>query len=156
MIESFDIDKIILYCGSVGLRVVLVRVSSKSGNAKNEVSWYIPTDSYYTEQQFINDWTMLALRYKGTAVIGADLWNEPRNGVTWGTGTITDWNKAAERVGNAILKSNPQWIIFVQGLSQGRDLTCVRTQQIKFSVNNKLVYSFSASSTLLVGHLWSN
>ena len=45
---------------------------------------------------------MLAGRYAGnTAVIGADLHNEPYNG-TWGGGGANDWAAAAERAGNAI------------------------------------------------------
>ena len=139
-------DQIIQYCGLVGIRVILIRVSSKASNAQNEASWYIPGDSYFTEQQYIMDWTMLASRYKGTAVLGGDLWSEPATGTTWGTGLPTDWNTAAERVGNAILTVNPRWILFVQGINKGRDLMCVKSQRVHFSVSNKLVYSVNVYS----------
>ena len=111
------LDKIISAAGSIGLRIVLDRHTNKEGNFHHEGLWYIPNDPYYTEELMISDWVMLAKRYKGTAVIGADVWNEPKMESTWGAGVpATDWNKAAERVGNAILAANPDWLIFVEGV----------------------------------------
>eukprot|EP01035_Chromulina_nebulosa_P022450 gene22450-29071_t len=72
------LDKIVAYSGSIGLRIFLDRHSAKADNYPNEPLWYIPGDAYYTEERFIADWVMLAERYRGTAVIGADLWNEPK------------------------------------------------------------------------------
>jgi endoglucanase len=59
-------------------------------------------------------------------VIGADLFNEPHaegtepqgTGACWGCGdTAKDWRLAAERIGNAILQTNSNWLIFVEGVS---------------------------------------
>lgn len=72
----------------------------QANNLYNENLWYIAGDSDYTEQRFIQDWVMLAQRYRGTAVIGADLWQQPRGLATWGTGnTATDWNIFAATTG---------------------------------------------------------
>ena len=70
---------------------------------------------------------MLAQRYAGNpTVIGADLHNEPHaegtnpaaTGACWGCGdTNRDWRLAAERAGNAILGVQPNWLIFVEGVS---------------------------------------
>ena len=78
---------------------------------------YLPGAPYYTEQLFIDDWVMLARRYRNTAVVAADLWNEPKMNSTWGTGDLaSDWRLAAERVGNAIQAVNPDWLLVVEGV----------------------------------------
>src|SRR5262249_19375595 len=52
-------------------------------------------------------------------VIGADLNNEPHGPATWGSGNpATDWQRAAERAGNAVLAVNPDWLIFVEGVER--------------------------------------
>jgi endoglucanase len=70
---------------------------------------------------------MLAERYAGNpTVVGADLFNEPHaegtlpnaTGACWGCGVqARDWRLAAERIGNAILDVNPDWLILVEGVS---------------------------------------
>ena len=139
------LDQIIKYCSGIGLRVILTRTSSLASNSASENFWYIPSDSYYTEHQFISDWMMLAMRYKGTAVLGADLWDQPSASCTWGHGNVaTDWNQVVEKVGNAILAVNPQWIIFVAGINSGADLRGVSMNPIKLKVANKIIYSAHA------------
>lgn len=144
------LDRIVAYSGSIGLRIFLDRHSAKADNFLNEPLWYILGDPYYTDSRFIDDWVMLAVRYRGTAVIGADLWNEPKNvgssAATWGTGDVTtDWNLAAQRAGNAILAANPDWLIIVEGTSLntwwGGNLMGVLTNPVVLNVPNKVVYS---------------
>lgn len=139
------LDKIVAYCGEVGIRIILDRHSSKADEFTKESFWfdlplylsislsiylspypsrsypvrcrYLPGDPYYTEQLFIDDWVMLARRYRNTAVVAADLWNEPKMNSTWGTGDLaSDWRLAAERVGNAIQAVNPDWLLVVEGV----------------------------------------
>ncbi len=114
------LDEIIRYGGSIGMRFILDRHRPDSGGQSSV--WYTAA---YSESRWISDWVMLANRYKGnTAVIGADLHNEPHhvsgNGPTsacWGCGDTTkDWRLAAERAGNAILAANSNWLIFVEGV----------------------------------------
>ncbi len=93
------LDRIVAYCGLISMRVILVRTSAKADNFFSESSWFIPGDAYYTEAQFISDWVMLAKRFAGTAVVGADLWEQPRGSATWGSGASTDWDLAATRAG---------------------------------------------------------
>ena len=62
-------------------------------------------------------WGVLAKRYaKMPQVIGADLKNEPHGSATWGTGGPTDWKRAAQRAGNAVLAHNPHLLIIVEGI----------------------------------------
>lgn len=79
--------------------------------------WYTST---YTEDQWIDDLVFMAKRYADKKYfIGIDLKNEPHGAVTWGTGnTATDWNLAADRAGAAILKANPNLLIFVEGIQE--------------------------------------
>ena len=109
----------------------------------------------FTEADWIDTWTMLAIRYKNqTNVIGADLKNEPHGKASWGDNNIsTDWRLAAERAGNAILGVNPNWLIVVEGVEKnvpgqklpqhwhGGNLEGVKRYPVRLSRSNKLVYS---------------
>ena len=156
-------DKIIAYGGSIGLRFILDRHRPDAGG--QSPLWYT---SAYSESRWISDWVMLANHYAGnTAVIGADLHNEPHHiqgnnatGACWGCGTTTvDWRLAAERAGNAILAANSNWLIFVEGVdcygpngvmqaTEGADCTWWGGQlagakdfPVRLNVANRLVYS---------------
>src|SRR5262249_36740554 len=64
-----------------GLKILLDR-HRPNAQAQSEL-WYTYSRS---EQQWLDDWVMLAQRYQGeSTVIGADLHNEPRGPATWGS-----------------------------------------------------------------------
>lgn len=139
-------DRIAAEARILGLKVILDRHRPDCG-AQSPL-WY--TDRY-SEQTWIDDWTMLARRYAGNnAVIGADLHNEPHGTATWGDGNRkTDWRLAAERAGNAILQVNPHWLIFVQGIDHvgssdytwwGENLAAARVAPVQLDVSGQLVY----------------
>jgi endoglucanase len=142
----------------------------------------------------IADWVMLANRYANNpTVIGADLFNEPHadgtdpngTGACWGCGVqARDWRLAAERIGNAILQANPNWLIFVEGVSclsggnanefdnipdpwqncdwWGGNLSAAIDQPVRLNVANRLVYAphdyalsvFPASCRPEDGQVW--
>ncbi len=79
--------------------------------------WYTGN---YSEEQWIKDLVFLAERYKNVEnLMGIDLKNEPHGPATWGTGnSATDWNKAAEKAGRAILTANSNVVIFVEGIQE--------------------------------------
>ncbi len=139
-------DKIINYGGSIGLRFILDRHRPDSG--AQSALWYT---AQYSEARWISDWQMLASRYNGnSAVVGADLHNEPHGTATWGDGvTSTDWRLAAQRAGNAILSVNPNWLIFVEGIEcvggdcywWGGNLKNAGTFPVTLNVANRVVYS---------------
>jgi len=140
------LDQIISYCATIDLRVILARYSAQADKFITEFYWYVQYDGYYTKQRFIDDWTFLATRYVNSAVIGADLWHEPKDTVSWGTGNADkDWDSAATAAGNAILAANPQWLIIVEGTGSdtwwGGNLKGVATKPITLSIAKKLVYS---------------
>jgi endoglucanase len=171
-------DEVIRYGGSIGLRFLLDR-HRPDASAQSPL-WYT---SQYSEGRWIADWQMLAQRYRGnTAVIGADLHNEPRRvpgnpnaGACWGCGNpAIDWRLAAERAGNAILAVNPDWLIVVEGVdcfgpngvvepSQGADCTWwggnlagAGSYPVRLDVPNKLVYSAHEYSNDVYGQPWLN
>ncbi|HYD40498.1 MAG TPA: cellulase family glycosylhydrolase [Anaeromyxobacter sp.] len=148
-------DKIIAYCGQIGLKVMLDNHRSDNGNsAQANGLWYT---SAYPESQWIADWQMLTRRYLGnTTVVAMDLRNEPHlmvngvaSGACWGCGGATDWRLAAERAGNAILAINPDLLIVVEGNDSfggsgtwwGGQLAGARDYPVRLSVANRLVYS---------------
>ena len=133
-----DLDTIIAYAGSIGLRVILDNHRSEAGET-NEASglWYT---SAYPQANWIADWKTMATRYSASTftfngnptVIGMDLRNEPHlsgSGATTGscwTGdtatngcptslTAQNWPVAAEAASNAILAVNSKLLIFVEG-----------------------------------------
>ncbi len=141
-------DKIIDYAGKIGMKIILDHHRSGDGASANENGlWY---NSQYPESKMIENWKMLATRYKGNdAVIGADLHNEPHNPTTWGDGGPNDWARAAERIGNAIQSVNKDWLLIVEGNEVynnqwywwGGNLLGQKDYDVKFNVPDKLVYS---------------
>jgi endoglucanase len=162
------LDLVIEHAGSRGMRVILDRHRPSAASGITAL-WYTPQVS---EQSIINDWVMLAQRYAGnTTVVGADLINEPHaegtlpnaTGSGWGTGgTARDWRLAAERIGNAILAVQPNWLILVEGVScptgglpnpwsnppidddctwWGGNLAAAGQFPVRLNVANRLVYS---------------
>lgn len=139
-------DKIIDYGGSIGLKFILDHHRPDSGS--QSALWYT---SQYPQSRWLSDWEMLANHYAGnTAVIGADLDNEPHTPACWGCGDPTvDWRLAAETAGNAILSINPHWLIFVEGIDcfngdcdwWGGNLEGVAQFPVQLNVPNQLVYS---------------
>jgi aryl-phospho-beta-D-glucosidase BglC (GH1 family) len=140
-------DLVIAAAGDVGLRIILDDHSREPDAYDKEELWY---SAKTPESLWISDWVSLAKRYSGNpTVVAFDLDNEPHGASTWGTGGPNDWNKAAERCGNAILAANPDVLIIVEGVSivgtdvywWGGNLSAVRTAPIVLSKPDKLVYS---------------
>ena len=123
------LQKIVAYAGQDGLKVILDDHRSEAGNsAEANGLWYTST---YTNQDWIDDWTTLATMFANDpTVIGFDLRNEPHTpagdtyaeGATWGTGNpSTDVRLAYEAAGDAILKVDPQALIFCEGIGEYPD-----------------------------------
>ena len=123
------LQKIVAYAGQDGLKVILDDHRSEAGNsAEQNGLWYTGT---YTNQDWVNDWTSLATAYANNpTVIGFDLRNEPHTpagdtyaeGATWGSGDPnTDVRLAYEAAGNAILKVDPQALVFCEGIGEFPD-----------------------------------
>jgi aryl-phospho-beta-D-glucosidase BglC (GH1 family) len=146
-------DEIIRYARALGLVIILDSHSREHDGYMNEKVWYTSKTS---EQMWIDDWVMLAKRYKNNpTVIGFDLDNEPHgkmteNGSTWAAGNpATDWNVAAQKCGNAVLAENPDILIVIEGVEHcddttywwGGNLRGVKKDPIRLSKPDKLVYS---------------
>ncbi|MFI5895124.1 cellulase family glycosylhydrolase [Actinoplanes sp. NPDC051513] len=175
------LDKVIEYSGGKGMRVILDR--HRPTSAQQTALWYT---SAVPESTWIADWQSLARRYAGnTTVIGADLHNEPHaegtnpaaTGACWGCGdTARDWRLAAERAGNAILSVQPNWLIFVEGVScpsgglsnvwdgdtsndedcgwWGGNLSKAGQYPVRLNVANRVVYSPHEYATSVYHQTW--
>jgi endoglucanase len=163
------LDLVIDYAGTKGMRIILDR--HRPTAAGQTPLWYTAAAS---EASMIADWQMLAQRYANNpTVVGADLFNEPHaegtdpnaTGACWGCGVqARDWRLAAQRIGNAILQTNSNWLIFVEGVScpttggipntfdnipddpmecdwWGGNLALAGQFPVQLSVANRLVYS---------------
>jgi endoglucanase len=139
------LDKIVDAATSRGLMVILDQ------HRPNQYAQSpLPASGSLTEQDWIDDWVMLARNFRNNPrVVGADLHNEPNGPATWGTGNPqTDWRLMAEKAGDAILRVNPRWLIFVEGIDnyQGRyywwggDLQAAKRYPVKLSEAHHLVY----------------
>jgi endoglucanase len=133
-----DLDTLVAYAGSIGLRVILDNHRSEAGNSNEATGlWYT---SAYPQSSWIADWQTMATRYSDAkftfngnpTVIGVDLRNEPHlvgtsatSGSCWTGDTATNgcattltsqnWPVAAAAAGNAVLAINPNLLIFVEG-----------------------------------------
>jgi endoglucanase len=93
-----------------------------------------------SEEQWLANWGLMMENFvDDPLVIGADLRNEPRG--IWGTMPWNKWATAAEKAGNQLLKLQPNWLIFVEGVSSSNDLSDVRARPIKLDIENCTVYS---------------
>jgi len=133
------LDKIIDYCGEIGVGVILSRDSESFGSVSSDGSWDITSGYSHLNEQYLVEWVSLVTRYIHTAVIGVELWHSPK------TISTADWNMAATRIGNAILDVNPYLLIIVERLSEevwspnkfrGNSL-----EPIALKVPNRLMYS---------------
>jgi len=177
---------IAVYAGKIGLKIILDDQTSSAEpiypapGRLDEPLWYTRR---YPQSHWIRDWERLARMFlENPAVIGFDLRNEPHTagpgqrgcgscgwglhaylhqGATWGPfeghhNIATDWRRAAERAGDAVLRINPRLLIFVEGLQlypqrdqpngvdsywYGGILTMVRRYPVVLSVPHRLVYS---------------
>ncbi|MEV7875220.1 cellulase family glycosylhydrolase [Microbacterium sp. NPDC089188] len=140
-------DTVIARAKAYGLSVILDRHRPDSA-AQSEL-WYTGA---YSEKRWIDDWKMLAQRYKNEpAVIGVDLHNEPHGPACWNCGDpARDWRAAATRAGNAVLSVNPKLLIVVEGVERQNDgsstwwgggLRDVGAAPVTLSVKNRVVYS---------------
>src|SRR3954452_14055817 len=152
-------DKVVEGATKRGMKVLLDRHRPTSQGQSN--LWY--TDKV-SEERWISDWVMLAKRYRANPlVVGADLHNEPHGEATWGDGNAkTDWQAAAQRAGDAVLKANPNWLIIVEGIERygndgywwGGNLQGAKTHPVKLSDQSKLVYSAHDYSPKVWSQQW--
>jgi endoglucanase len=139
-------DRLIAEAGRRGLRIILDRHRPDCGAQSG--LWYTQR---YPEQRWIANLVSLVLRYRHEpAVIGIDLLNEPHSPATWGDGNpATDWRLAAERAGNAVLRANPNLLIFVEGIGPyqnkaswwGGNLLNAGVAPVRLAVPHRLVYA---------------
>ncbi len=145
-------DIIIDEAAARGLMVILDNHSQADDGFMFDL-WY--GQAGFTEADWLNTWQTLATRYANRPnVIGADLKNEPHGSATWGTGGPTDWRRAAELAGNAVLAKAPHWLVFVEGIEGpvaggqqldrhwwGGNLEGVRNHPVRLSIPHRVVYS---------------
>jgi endoglucanase len=153
-LRALDVlDAVIAALAHEGLVVILDNHVSTAiwccSNTDGNMLWY---NSTYPESSWLADWQTMAMRYLNQpAVVAADLRNELRGPVTWGTNdATTDWRLAAQNGGEAVLAVNPNLLIVVEGLSYSLDFSKITKTftaapnddvQTFFSVANRLVWS---------------
>lgn len=148
-----------------GLMVILDNHSQANDGYTHDL-WF--GQDGYTEDDWVAAWQMLAERYANQPnVIGFDLKNEPHGVATWGDGSPTDWRRAAERAGNAVLAIAPDKLIIVEGIEGpveggqirkthwwGGNLEGVRNNPVRLAVPNRLVYSPHEYGPEVFDHYW--
>ena len=162
------LDKIIAYCGQIGLRVMLDNHRSNAGNSAQENGLWFTSE--YPESAWIANWRALTTRYLGnTTVIAMDLRNEPHASACWGgdpagCSSANDWQAAATRAGNAILAINPGLLIVVEGNDHynnsftwwGGMLRGVASRPVTLNVANRVVYSAHDYGPTEANQSWFN
>ncbi len=93
-----------------------------------------------TEEEWIKHWeTIMAPLVDMPLVIGCDLRNEVHG--FWGTMTWNMWANAAEKASERLLAMQPNWLMFIEGVSSANDLSGVKTRPVKLSLPDRVVYS---------------
>ena len=70
----------------------------------------------FPEKRVMESWSKIAGQLcEHWNVFAADLQNEP-HASSWGKGLASDWNKAAERIGDHVLGLCPRWLIMIEGV----------------------------------------
>jgi len=109
--------------------------------------WYSPTDSMFTNDDFLKTWFIILDRYQHQSnLIAIDLLNEPHGVATWGNqNPSTDWNTFIEYAIPQINDRYPNstWLYLIEGIGWGKDLSNVRSFPIHLpsSLNNRFSYS---------------
>ena len=87
---------------------------STGPGAEGSGTWISSTVS---EELALRSWQRLArLTCSQWNIVGVDLFTQPYK-ASWGAGDLnSDWNRAAERIGNHVLSLCPRWLVFVQGV----------------------------------------
>ena len=99
--------------------VVVMAAERLQADAPTSNLWY--NDKLGVDEELVGQsWDRLAEALCGEwNVVGVDLQHEPLL-ATWGAGNAkTDWNLAAGRLGNRVLRACPRWLTFVQGVYEG-------------------------------------
>lgn len=153
------LDTLIEQAGARKLRVILDR-HRPDAYSQSEL-WYTAA---YSEQRLMDDFKMLATRYKGNpTVVGFDLHNEPHGQATWGSGVMaTDWRLAAERIGTAIQTVNPELLLFVEGIENvsgqyywwGGNHMATGQNPVRLPTPNHVVYSPHDYPASVYGQSW--
>ena len=95
---------------------ILVMMACHRLNPKawpGEGKWY---DSAITERRVLESWDKVAAALCSRwNVFAVDLQNEP-HASSWAKNPSTDWNKAAERIGDHVLTRCDRWLIMVEGV----------------------------------------
>lgn len=93
-----------------------------------------------TTESWIENWkTVMAPHVNNPLVIGADLRNEPRG--LWGTINWNMWATAAEQASEDLLQMQPNWLMFVEGVSSANDCSGARSRPVTLSIPDRVVYS---------------
>lgn len=86
----------------------------KSHDIKSAGLWY---SDDVNEDRLVYVWKMLCDLVKHEwNVMGADVYNEPWDGLWNSPNKSVDWKRAAERLGNSVHESCPSWTIFIEGI----------------------------------------
>ncbi|GAB1736736.1 hypothetical protein NU219Hw_g8351t1 [Hortaea werneckii] len=95
---------------------------------------------HQTTDSWIQNWlTIMGPHVDNPLVIGADLRNEPRG--IWGTMTWTMWATAAEKASEALLEMQPNWLMFIEGVSSANDCSGAHRRPVELSIRDRVVYS---------------
>lgn len=136
------LDQFVQECEQMGILILFDLQTLGVGNSTNTSN--LPFNTQFTIQQVASVWQSLVSRYNNSPnILGADTFNEA-NPVTWDV--LVGYT---EFLGNAILSSNPNILIFATGASQdtmsyslwGEDFVGVNIYPLQLNIENKVIYS---------------
>ena len=142
------------YAAKYGILVMLTCHRTTPGAWPGDGLWY---DKDISEEDVLDSWSVVADELcTQWNIFAVDLQNEPQK-ASWGKARSTDWDKAAERIGNHVLSRCPRWLIMVEGVGYnpgaphaddasmgfwwGENLVGIKVAPVMLSDQKRLVYS---------------
>ena len=145
--------------GKRGILVMLACHRMKPDAWPGDGLWY---DEQISEHRVAQSWELLAQDLCDVwNVFAVDLQNEP-HAAGWGFGRPTDWDRAASRLGNHVLRQCGRWLVMIEGVGYspgapegndpslglwwGGNLIGAREAPVELANMRRLVYSPHAVS----------
>jgi endoglucanase len=135
-------EQVVQDLANAGLMVILDNHNSDAewccSATDGNTLWY---NSDYPQTAWVSDWKSVTAQFDSIPqVIGVDLRNEPRATATWGGSSATNWQAAAELGGDAVQSTDPNMLIFVEGVNYALDLSGVSSLPVTLTDASHLVY----------------